>query len=78
MHKDDFLEQHPDAEWLEDLNGCERWSDMQGEGSPTESMWFCQECGEEAHPFDPGECEGCALEEEASDIGKDGLLPQER
>ena len=47
MHFDEFLQRFPDAEWLEVLNGKERWSDMEGEGSLYESMWFCSDCGDE-------------------------------
>ena len=57
MHKDTFLEMFPDAEWLENYQGRERWSSMEGEGHLYESMWFCKECGEEAHWLDECECD---------------------
>ncbi len=57
MDKEQFLERFPEAEWLEDWGSFERWSDMQGEGSLTESLWFCKECGAEVDsPLDGCEC----------------------
>jgi len=53
MHINEFFQRFPEAEWLEVLNGKERWSNMEGEGSFYESAWFCLSCGEEVNgPFD--------------------------
>lgn len=54
---DDFRAAYPEAQWLEDWKGCERWTNGEGEGSLDESVWFCKECGEQVDsPLDGCEC----------------------
>jgi len=63
---DDFRAAYPEAQWLEDMAGCERWTNGLGEGSLDESAWFCKDCQEEVtSPYEP-DC-GCTEDVEEAD-----------
>lgn len=50
MTIDEFKEKYPGASWLEDISGCERWTNGLEPDSKHESVWFDSDGQECQHP----------------------------